>query len=230
MHNLQPDEQERAKDLISKQVNRVPMNPAEKEELANYKETMRPAVPYDKQHPGHDSLTPQEQDRLATFNKKIAAGVDLPDKDVAEHNKIKDALNNPVALDESHPGWNNLIPQEKRRFKNYRGKEDDLENLEPEEEADFDALKDIIKNGRPIDENHPGFDNLNPEQQQRFRDLFKLKGDGKILTPDEKEEMGNLEDIIVHGVPIDEDHPGFKGLDPYQKKRFKNLKNLRDDH
>jgi len=25
-------------------------------------------------------------------------------------------------------------------------------------------MKEVIKNGRPIDENHPGFDNLNPEQ------------------------------------------------------------------
>lgn len=41
--------------------------------------------------------------------------------------------------------------------------------------------------------------------------------------------MENLEDIIVNGVPIDEFHPGFKGLDPYQKKRFKNLKHQNDD-
>lgn len=97
--------------------------------------------------------------------------------------------------------------------------------MRPEEESEQDGLKDIIKNGRPIDENHPGFENLNPEQQQRFKELFKLKGQGKILTPEEKEEKENLDDIIINGVPIDEDHPGFKGLDPYQKKRFKNLKN-----
>lgn len=41
--------------------------------------------------------------------------------------------------------------------------------------------------------------------------------------------MDNLEDIIVNGIPIDENHPGFKGLDPYQKKRFKNLKEPYDE-
>ena len=56
-----------------------------------------------------------------------------------------------------------------------------------------------------------------------------MKGDGKILTPEEKVEKENLDDIIINGVPIDQYHPGFKGLDPYQKKRFKNLKNQRDD-
>ncbi len=34
------------------------MKPEEKEELANIKETMRPAVPYDSNHPGYDNLTP----------------------------------------------------------------------------------------------------------------------------------------------------------------------------
>ena len=88
----------------------MPLKPAEKQELANLKETMRPAVPYDSNHPGHDSLTPQEQDRLAKLNKKIEAGVDLPDKDLQEHDKLKENLNNPIAIDETHPGWNNLIP------------------------------------------------------------------------------------------------------------------------
>ena len=30
--------------------------------------------------------------------------------------------------------------------------------------------------------------------------------------------MENLEDIIVNGIPIDQHHPGFKALDPHQKK------------
>jgi hypothetical protein len=45
--------------------------------------------------------------------------------------------------------------------------------------------------------------------------LLKLSKNDKNLIPEEREEMGKLEDIVVNGVPIDEMHPGFKGLDPY---------------
>ena len=31
------------------------------------------------------------------------------------------------------------------------------------EKADLDQLKDFVKNGRPVDENHPGIDNLTPK-------------------------------------------------------------------
>ena len=79
----------------------------------------------------------------------------------------------------------------------------------------MDKLKDIIKNGRPIDENHPGFENLNPDQQKRFKELFKQKESGKHMNPDECEEKDYLDDIILNGIPIGEEHPGFKGLDPH---------------
>ena len=72
-------------------------------------------------------------------------------------------MNYPVDIDESHPGWNNLTPDEQNRFKQLREKELSGTKLSPEEEAELAAMKEYIKNGRPIDENHPGFDNLNPE-------------------------------------------------------------------
>ena len=46
--------------------------------------------------------------------------------------KIKANLDNPVAMDENHPGWNNLIPKEKSRFKKHRDKEEDGEELTPD--------------------------------------------------------------------------------------------------
>lgn len=49
------------------------------------------------------------------------------------------------------------------------------------------------------------------------------------MTPDEQMEKDNLDDIIINGEPIGEKHRGFKGLDPYQKKRFTNLRESRDD-
>ena len=58
---------------------------------------------------------------------------------------------------------NKLGFKEKERFKNYMSIEECGEPLSTEQEADYEKLKDIIKYGRPIDENHPGFENLNPE-------------------------------------------------------------------
>jgi len=45
--------------------------------------------------------------------------------------------------------------------------------------------------------------------------LFNKNKDGKSLMPEERKDMDKLEDIIVNGIPIDELHPGFKGLNPY---------------
>ena len=80
------------------------------------------------------------------MNKKLDAGVGLIWKDEQELCRIKDNMDNPIPLDENHPGWKNLIPKERRLFKKLRAKDDDDE-LTPHEQADFEALKDIIKNG-----------------------------------------------------------------------------------
>jgi len=45
--------------------------------------------------------------------------------DQEEFQKIKVNMNNPIPIDENHPGWNNLIPKEKRRFKNLQAKEEE---------------------------------------------------------------------------------------------------------
>ena len=74
--------------------------------------------------------------------------------------------------------------------------------LSPPEQDDDDNLHDIIRYGRPIDEDHPGFDNLNPEQQAKFRQLFAARKN-RDLDPEEHDAMENLEDIIVNGIPID---------------------------
>ena len=44
-------------------------------------------------------------------------------------------------------------------------------------------MKDIIKNGRPIDENHPGWDNLNPREKARFKKFAEMKLNGGPMNP-----------------------------------------------
>lgn len=77
--------------------------------------------------------------------------------------QIKANMDSPVEFGENHPGWNNLVPKEKTRFLKNVAKEQDIGPLNPAEDQDQEMMKDVMKNGRPIDEHHPGFDNLNPE-------------------------------------------------------------------
>ena len=58
VHNLVPKEQDSLEDLLGK---RGPLNDDEKADLREMKEIMRPAIPYDRLHPGFDSLTPKDQ-------------------------------------------------------------------------------------------------------------------------------------------------------------------------
>lgn len=138
-------------------------------------------------------------------------------------------MDNPVALDETHPGWRHLVPTEKRRFMKNKGKMEDGKDLTAPEDNDQEEMKQVIKNGRELDENHPGYDHLNPEQQAQFSKIRGLQNAGKRVTPEEEEEKGKLDDIMLNGEPIDQYHRGWKGLDPYQKKRFHNLKEQKDD-
>lgn len=204
------------------------MNPNDQDAFKFLKDTMRPAIPYDKLHPNFDQLTPADQRKLLDFNKRIDAGDMLAPQEDAELQRIKDSMNEPIPLDENHPGWNNLIAPEKERFRELRA-QDDEEGLNPEEDSEFTDLKDVIKNGRPLDDKHPGFNNLNPNMQKRFKDNSKKQRKGQELNPDEVADMDKLGGIMMTGVPIDEHHPGFKGLDPTQKKRFKSLKKKSDE-
>ncbi len=74
-------------------------------------------------------------------------------------------MNDPIPVDENHSGWKHLSQKEKRIFKNLKARDEAYGDLAPDQESELDHLVDIIRNGRPIDEKHPGFiDNLNPEE------------------------------------------------------------------
>lgn len=45
---------------MDKQANREPFSANEKKDLEKLRDTMRPYIPYDRNHPGYDSLTPAE--------------------------------------------------------------------------------------------------------------------------------------------------------------------------
>ena len=112
-HNLVPGDNDTFKDLLKK---KPPLNNWDGQEMDRFKDIMRPAVPYDKNHPGHDSLTPSEQKKLANLNLKKAGSEYLPLHDEKDLNKLHKMMDNPIPFDENHPGWNDLLPKEKRDF------------------------------------------------------------------------------------------------------------------
>ena len=58
-------------------------------------------------------------------------------------------------------------------------------------------------NGRPINSDHPGFDNLNPEMQKRLLDNLKKEERGRDLSPEESKDQDKLVEIVMTGDPID---------------------------
>lgn len=57
---MMPQEQEDFQKIGKKQADRAPLDPKERAEIERLKGLMRPAFPYDKNHPGFDSLTAPE--------------------------------------------------------------------------------------------------------------------------------------------------------------------------
>jgi len=77
-------------------------------------------------------------------------------------------------------------------------------------------LQEKIREGEPIDENHPGFDlNLTPNQQEQFKDIVHNGGDGP-KDPEDEEKLDDLKKVISDGLPLDVTHPGMENLIPRQ--------------
>ena len=56
----------------------------------------------------------------------------------------------------------------------------------------------------PLNQHHPGWNNLSPRQQNQFVIKLKPKIERSMdLSPDEIVEMDELKDIFSHGVPVD---------------------------
>ena len=107
----------------------MPLHGAEKKDLERMKEIMRPHVPYDRVHPGFEALDPEEQVAVCSLNKKIEDGKPLLAREKEELKRLHERMKHPVAIDEDHPGWDNLTPKEKTRFKRLAAKEDDGDDL-----------------------------------------------------------------------------------------------------
>lgn len=69
---------------------------------------MRPDVPYDQNHPTYADLSPEDQKKLNALNKKIDLGRPLFAEEKPELRRIKDFMDDPSDVDETHPGFEKL--------------------------------------------------------------------------------------------------------------------------
>ena len=72
--------------------------------------------------------------------------------------------------------------------------------------------------GKPIDSNHPGFDNLTEHEKDKFRALEEK--DPESFTPKEKALNDRLKDLILHGSPLNRSNPSFANLSPKEAEIF----------
>ena len=132
-------------------------------------------------------------------------------------------------FDPTHPGLANLSPRQLARLKELAHKKDNDEDMTRGEEKDLDKLLDLIENGIPVDGRHPGMVNLTPDQQQQFLKLYEADCLNKPpLPPDKKKALNKLKDLIVHGIPLDSNHPGVVNLSPKEKQDLIRIEQKQD--
>ena len=81
-------------------------------------------------------------------------------------------------LDLTHPGMENLSPNEAEKFKKLLEQRDHGPPLSPEQKKQLSKLQEKLRDGIPLDERHPGMVNLTPRQQDRLRKLNQMKKNG----------------------------------------------------
>ena len=59
-------------------------------------------------------------------------------------------------------------------------------------QANIDNLRNLIVEGTPLDEKHPGAVNLAPFEMKRFKDVMRMR-DNRDLNPDEKCDLTFLQ-------------------------------------
>ena len=138
-----------------------------------------------------------------------------------ELNKLEDAVRNCLPIDEDHPNVEqNLSPSDKEKLADLLNREEPLS--EPEKKQ-LDHLKDQIVLGNPLDSTHPGVENLSPDQKKDLDDIENKQANQIPLSPVEEDKLGDIQDAIAHGQPLDSSHSGVNNLTENQKEKLNAL-------
>ena len=97
-------------------------------------------------------------------------------------------------------------------------------NIGPEAKKVLNDLKNKVAHGKPIDTNHEGMSHLTPSQQTAVKGLLRRRKNGEKLPQSDKKTLQNLQNLMVNGKPLDENHPGYKKLKPKEQANYDKLK------
>ena len=114
-----------------------------------------------------DSYALSLQKNQSNFALGIASGLD--ERELEEEEEID--IVKPQTFDPQHPGLINLSPNQVADLRRLADKRDNDELMSIDEIRYLDDLLNLLENGIPVDERHPGMVNLTPEQQRLFAAL-----------------------------------------------------------
>ena len=100
----------------------------------------------------------------------------------------------------------------------------DSDDLSPDAQKKLDELKNQIVHGKPLDTSHGGMCHLTHAQKETLSSLLsKRTYITGPLPADDKKILQNIQNLMLNGAPLDEDHPGYKKLSPKDQHAFKEL-------
>ena len=183
------------------------MNLDDLQELQNLQNLLQNGQPLTIDHPGYTRLTPNKRKQFKNLaNIKFNGGV-LDPKDQDAFEKLANQIQQgDKPFDENHAGFANLNPQEKERLKKLLAKKRSGLPIDTDSEEEIKELENKIKPAIQFNQNHPGFDELSPEQQKRLLELEAKKNKGIPLAENESDELADMKDLMQNPVVNDENH------------------------
>lgn len=179
--------------------------------------------PLDQTHPNWKSLTPVQQSKLEANLRKGNGGQQLTPADIRLKQNLQNLLQNGQKLDEQHPHFDRLRPEDQDKFRKLNAQMDrNGGNLIPADFEKLEKLYDRIQlHHNPFSLKHRGLPNLLPAEKKVFNDLIGKLRDRKPLGPDDLVRIRATKDILRPHIPYDKFHPNFGKLSPLDQSKLK---------
>ena len=226
IQNLSPTETEKFDALQRQKARRGGKltDPNLKDKLSDLQSKIRDGDPIDENSPGFkENLTPNQQAEFKDLTKQDKKPLNLEEE--MKLDNLKKQISGGLPLDVTHPGLDNLIPRQQEDLKKILDKSKQGQPLEPDEKKHLQNLQNLMQNGRPLDQTHPGYDKLTPKEQNDFDKLVdQKKRNGGNLQFKDTQDLDKLAAAIqLDQGPPSMTHRGVPNLSPEDKQKFEDI-------
>lgn len=127
---------------------------------------------------------------------------------------MKKLISDGKPLDVTHPGINNLTPRQNQNLKKILARRTPDQPLDPKDKVKLQNLQNLLQNGKPLNEKHPGYKDLEPRQKLSLEQLVgqKKRNGGNLLPKDAQYLEKLLGAIQLKTGPADLLHRGVPNL------------------